>query len=349
MCQDLGVNPTYPALDPYPVEDNVGFTVALQMLKASTLSGKYSDDHQQFDTIRSIRTAFYNVYEASWMNNINLHTMKGEKGAILRSTTCPTQSLFFQKFVKGLLGRMGKDIRSNAGLSHEVLILMLDKAEEDLNNDSLSWNEKRFILLCSFYFVVCFGGSLRGSEGFMIERSDLIDHIERGKHDDDIPHVVVPLLGRFKGETGERSHLLLLVNTTSSGIQIRKWIGRVVALLKIEGLEGVGPAMCNSDGSPMSSFEVDRYFKDQLEVVQKKRPDLIESHINVHEDFGIFRSIRKGSESRATEMGVCSQEIDLINRWRKMEGSQRRNMPMRDYYLDMLLIKRRYLRYSQAL
>ena len=100
---------------------------------------------------------------------------------------------------------------------------MMEKAEEDLDDDDLEWNQKRFILLCTFYVVVCYGASLRGCEGFMIERSDLISHNDRGREDPEIPHVVVPLLGRFKGELGERCHLVMMVNVSRSGIQFRKW------------------------------------------------------------------------------------------------------------------------------
>ena len=63
MSKELGLLPPYPALGPYPVTDNVGFSVALQMLKASRLPGKYASDHQQFDTIRSLRTAYTNLYD----------------------------------------------------------------------------------------------------------------------------------------------------------------------------------------------------------------------------------------------------------------------------------------------
>ena len=76
------------------------------------------------------------------------------------------------------------------------------------------------MLFCTFDFVVSFGASLRGPEGIMIERSDLVEHMERGKHDADIPHVVVPLLGRFKGETGEKIHLLMMMSEIDSGIAI---------------------------------------------------------------------------------------------------------------------------------
>ena len=90
-----------------------------------------------------------------------------------------------------------------------------------------------------------------------MERSDFIRHIERGRETQDIPHVVVPLLGHNKGETGERSHLLLLANCSNSGIEIRKWVDRMVELLARENHEGAGPAICYKDGSLIPSFEID--------------------------------------------------------------------------------------------
>ena len=324
MCRDLDIEPPYPALGPFPVTDNVGFTVALQILKASKLPGRYAADHQQVDTIRSLRTAYTNLYESSWAGNMNRYGMRGEKGSSLRYSNCPTNCMFFEKFMKGMTSRMGRDIRSNAGLPFEVLMQMIKNAENDLNSEDISHEDKRFTLLCTFYFIICYGASLRGSEGFMMEVTDLIRNVDRGKEDPDIPHVVIPLLGRFKGETGERSHLLLLVNKSNSGLPIRLWVERVVALLKLENHVEAGPVMCNKDGSQLSSHEVDEFFKEQVERVQSQCPYLIESKVNVQEDFGIFRSMRKGSESRATEMGVCTREIDLINRWRKIESNQRK-------------------------
>ena len=53
--------------------------------------------------------------------------------------------------------------------------------------------------------------------------------------------------------------------------------------------------------------------------------------------------------TQATEQGVDDRVIDLINRWRKMDANKKGSMPMRDYYLDMLLIKKIILSYSAAL
>lgn len=124
----------------------------------------------------------------------------------------------------------------------------------------------------------------------MIERSDLINYVEKGRLDQEICHVVVPLFGRFKGETGKRCHLLLLANVINSGIQMRKWVERAVALLKLEGHQGAGPAICESDGLPISSLVLDEFFKSQVQKVQTSKPYVIDSKVTVFDDFGIFRS-----------------------------------------------------------
>ena len=66
----------------------------------------------------------------------------------MNSSTCPTQSLFFEKFSRGLMSRMGRDTRSNAGLSHLLLIKILDNCEQELDDSSVDLSRKRFILLC---------------------------------------------------------------------------------------------------------------------------------------------------------------------------------------------------------
>ena len=123
---------------------------------------------------------------------------------------------------------------------------------------------------------------------------------------------------------------------------MRKWVERTAQLLIKEGHTSIGPVMCEPDGETMlSSQDVDIEFMEQLRRVQESRTDLLEETVDVFKEFGIFRSMRRASESRATEQDVEDRVIDLINRWRKMDANRKGAMAMRDYYLDMVLIKRR--------
>ena len=183
----------------------------------------------------------------------------------------------------------------------------------------------------------------------MLERSDLCRFIDRGRHDPEAPHVVIPLLGRFKGEVGERCHLLLLANETASGIPVRKCVDRMVTLLKNEGLNNAGPAICDEEGNMLKSSVINQQFWEELRRVQEQEPTLLEGGPEVLDDFNIYRSMRRGSESRATEVGIDSRVIDLINRWRTAEGNRKTFSSMRDYYLDLVLIKERLTKYSASL
>ena len=62
-------------------------------------------------------------------------------------------------------------------------------------------------------------------------------------------HVVVPLMGRFKNETGERNLVLVLANETKGGLKVRKWIDRFMVLRKLEDQGSLtGPAICDEKG-----------------------------------------------------------------------------------------------------
>jgi hypothetical protein len=88
---------------------------------------------------------------------------------------------------------------------------------------------------------------LRGEEGFMLDAFGFRKHIAKGKYDRKHPHVVSPMLGRFRGEDGERMHLLLIADRSESGLEYRKWLERLIEVLDMKGQDH-GPAFCEEDG-----------------------------------------------------------------------------------------------------
>jgi len=84
----------------------------------------------------------------------------------------------------------------------------------------------------------------------MLEASELVKRRDDGrKLGNKKGHVVIPLMGRFKNETGERNLVIVLANRTAGGLEVRKLIDRLTALLLLEGREKeVGPALCGMDG-----------------------------------------------------------------------------------------------------
>ncbi len=59
---------------------------------------------------------------------------------------------------------------------------------------------------------------MRGEEVVKPDFAGFILYFETGRDHMTLPHVMLPLVGRFKGETGERWHLLPMAWETRSGI-----------------------------------------------------------------------------------------------------------------------------------
>ena len=347
---NLGFVPSLPPLGPWPVKDTVGFYIALVQLDYSQSKGKNQESHLQFDSVRKLRTAASHVYEVSAFANVTTtHTFRTLQGKVFSNSSCPTQSRCFKKIMEGLLCRMGKQTKSNMGLDYKILHLMLDGYEAELGSADVDVERKRKVVNFATFFLLGFVLSLRGNEGFMIEAGGLASHLQHGADpSEETPFVLIPLLGRFKGEEGERWHLMMSVSTTASGFQVRKWIERLVMLLQFEN-HTVGPAFCKPDGKSYIPAEVDEEFQTQLEKVQLSHPNLIEPSLNVREWFSIFRSLRRGSTARAAELDVSDQVTNLHNRWRTTEflKGSRSTGNMRDFYTNLRLTKKVRLKYTR--
>ena len=161
---------------------------------------------------------------------------------------------------------------------------------------------------------------------------------------------MIPLLGKFKNEDGSKLHLMVSVNVTKSGLEVRRWIESWVAVLQKEGRVD-GPAFCQMDGSIIKAREVECEMHHQLELIQLSTSDLIDEKINIREKYSLFRSLRRGATARAVDMKVSEASIDLHNRWRAREllKGQRKRSSMRDYYTDLSLVLNARLEFSRIL
>ncbi len=73
------------------------------------------------------------------------------------------------------------------------------------------------------YAIIAFYGSFRGSKVFLIDLHGLQKYLfNRDEPEQDF--VIIPLLGRFKGETGDRYHLTPLASKTSLGLKVKEWV-----------------------------------------------------------------------------------------------------------------------------
>jgi hypothetical protein len=112
-----------------------------------------------------------------------------------------------------------------------------------------------------------------------------------------------------------------------------------------------GPALCNEEGEVIQMSEYEETFYDVLHEIQEQRPDLIGPDVDIEQIYGFYRSFRRGATTRAREMGVSEVDIDLINRWRKLEKAQGMmpSLPVRDHYTEVVQLKSSRLRFSKPL
>ena len=106
-----------------------------------------------------------------------------------------------------------------------------------------------------------------------------------------LPHVMMCLLGKFKGETGTDHHLLTLANETVSGLQPRWWIEKLVLVCEQEGRIN-GPAFATPDGELALSVDYDSMFQRYLLCVQEETSLVLEDQ-DVESLYSTNRTLRK--------------------------------------------------------
>ena len=110
----------------------------------------------------------------------------------------PLDYLPFQKFMIGSLRQIGKVVYQDIAIAVDVLKSVLVKYEAGLVDSTVTWGRKLKVIMCREYYIILFGGVLRGYEVILVESRRLVKIINYGKWDTAAPHVVVPLMGRFK-------------------------------------------------------------------------------------------------------------------------------------------------------
>jgi len=330
----LGFANSFPSMGPFPLEDSWGVKQACIMLMRSLDEGK-TDRTIQFGTMRKLRSGFTNAYHAS-KNVTKLVTMAKD----IRKTTVtdsPTYGLWYERFMLGCHKRMGEILKQDLGVSIEVMHQYCAIGEENFV-EATETNHKLREALITGYGVLSFCGGLRGEEVPMTDLFGLLKYLDKGRTGT-IPHVIVPLLGRFKGERGEKYHLLPLVAITKSGLEPRKWIDRIAKLYNELGYVR-GPVWRSSAGHRARISDWEGPVLDRIKDIQNRRPDLIDSNLDIYDEYGLSRSFRRGSNTHVRNvLGPRDGQlvVDFNNRWRKFEQAKGRmpGLGMSDYYTEV--------------
>lgn len=347
LLAPFGIQPSYPPLGPHGQGDKLGYGVAIAMVLKSMEPGRYAE-HQQFETIQKLRAGFHNVYMASVDGTTSLRSVGGDRAKNFLNL-CDTHSTWFEHFAAGCLRRMGQEIRQDRAISLPVMHALLHYLEDEW---IITSNPTTRFLVASLgaYSVVAFCSSFRGTEVFLTDLHGLRKYLDAPRSAQELPHVIIPLLGRLKGENGEKYHLTPLCSTTSSGLEVEKWVRRLVQCQQHFG-RCHGPAFTTLIGSPAYTHTFEMGILDRLQAIQARHPELISPDVQVHDEYGLSRSFRRGFTSEARARKVDDRDVRLINRWRSFdEGHGRRpRLNMQDHYSDIRLLIPALLRYSHAL
>ena len=242
-----------------------------------------------------------------------------------------------ERFVKGMRSRMPEESERNLPLGGLVVQRLLEEMEFEWALPHTTAQRQRQLTMTAAYIAVTYTFSLRGNEGFWVDGDTLCDHIHLGREDTITPHVVIALLGFFKGESGDRMHVVSAANTTKSGVRVRRWLERVVAILRVEKKRG-GPAFCEKEGYILNSQQIAEVMHPFLEELQgsKGMEQMLPKGIDVPTHYRCARSFRRGAANMATVNKVNETTIKFVNRWRSYEKKQGKSpgFDMLQHYTD---------------
>jgi len=352
---------------PFPLDDKVGMSLAVDELHYSITGRGRINDHVQFDTIRKLRSSYTKMWESSPRGVLEGASFAKGTGRV-RPTECPAQSDWFRDFSSGCEYRMGYETMADHGVPIMAIVDVLIYIRRDADNaefldDQMEANE---LWKIGAFICIVTAGSLRGYEGFFTDLAGLIENLHKGREgkvpenamkkiltEDDclrLPHVCLCLLGDFKGEGGTNYHMMNLANESISGLQVRWWIEKLVEVSEAEGRSS-GPAFATPSGELANMGDYNSVFKSYLKEVQSTGSNLIPEGNDVDEMYNLNRTPRKTALTRAKRAQLDKSLQDEMNRWRTVDNSKGRKVRfnMNDHYSEACLLMPRTWMYVYAL
>jgi len=342
----------FPAMGPLPLQDKAGMGVAICVLMRTLDQGK-NEETIQFGTASSAKTAFANMWRAS-SEGAGLETVMARDRSKMFQTSCPTSGDWFERFTLGMHKRMGDKVKLDEAISMETMLELMRIFERDFEKARTEGLEiQAEVIFPALFVVLGYCAALRGEEVPMMDLKGAKELFETGTtHPDEfLRHVVIPLTGRFKNETGEMYHIIPVVLETASGLKPGIWMARMLDWFGKQGVSD-GWVFRDHEGRQIRATDYDYEFCRRLAEIQTTRKDLVRMEIDVFDVFSLRRSLRRGSDSQAIAQQVAPDDIDLNNRWRRVEqaGSRKATFQkMRQHYADVRILLPALLRYSRVL
>lgn len=349
FSQMVGLGGPFVHTKQLPWEDHCGYEVAVEILLYSRKEGRNSR-FLQFDTIRSFRTVFGNFVRSSPQGTEVSWALGDDQGRYQRLSSDACSSLWFARFMEGLKNRMGQVWLPNRALSNDLRDEFFRRIEEKVTAAEHDPTQHRRWIVFQLYASLVYVLSLRGPEGFLLDLDGLNRHWDELRNE----YVTIALLGRVKGESHDRAHLLPSAVETKSGVKVKSIVGR---FLEAKGNIGFtdGPAISDDNGKMYRTRDIDDMLHEVLiEIFEDDRnlfPIDITNTELVRRHYQCYRTFRRSSDTRAIEEEVEGLDVDIVNRWAKVERAKgkRPGHKMPIHYAQFELLLKPFLRYTSAM
>jgi len=348
MSHILGLPGPFIKYSSLPLHDHCGYQVAINMLLLSRRPGKYSNEYTQYGTIRAYRSTFSNFSRTTAITNSTNWSLGDFNGNYHRLVQDDAGSFYFKRFMEGMKARMGEISKPNLALSLPLLLELVEFTERKIS-DSDDYPDKHRWLVFLSYTVFSYVISLRGPEGFLLDLAGLNRYWDHSSN-----YIVIALLGRIKGEHHDLAHLIPCTNLTSSGINVKNILRRLLDEKARFGLS-IGPAISDSNGKLYSAKSIDDMLHEALTSIFQNDSTLfpiqIDKEEKIYTNYQCFRSFRRTSDTRAIEEGVSTTDINIVNRWKTVEDAKGKkpSRSMHLHYAQLELLVAPFLRYTSKM
>ena len=173
----LGLDYILPMMGTFPVGYPQDMGISICMLQRSLDKGRYQPT-LQFETIRKMRSAYSNVWHAS-RHALTTSVMARDVRKTY-VTSCPSYSLWFERFIVGMHKRMGDEVHQDKAVTLEVVHKLIEGLEVEYaraSGDQL----KESIGDMGVFILASFLAGLRGEETLKLVLGETRDYLDESK------------------------------------------------------------------------------------------------------------------------------------------------------------------------
>jgi hypothetical protein len=183
------------------LEDEFGAGAAVIMAKHSMDSG-VTESTVQFETVRKMKSASVNLYQAS-VDNASTAVIGGKEGEKQLVMGVPIDHGWYDRAKTGMHHGMGDKVVQDYGLSRKAVIALQEMMEEEWGAARLEVGKRLEIAQLACFVFLGYARALRGEETTKIELSGVRKCFADGALEP--RHITLSLKWRFKQMEGGSS------------------------------------------------------------------------------------------------------------------------------------------------